>query len=68
MRAISPSNLEKELRANAKADIPSMIWGPPGSGKSQIVYQLAKGMNAKLFELRANTRAINLFYLTYGKT
>jgi hypothetical protein len=54
MRAISPSNLEKELRANAKADIPSMIWGPPGSGKSQIVYQLAKSMNAKLFELRAN--------------
>lgn len=53
-RAISPSDLVKELRANALADIPSMIWGPPGIGKSDIAYQFASSMNAKLFELRAN--------------
>ena len=53
-RAISPSDLVKELRANALADIPSMIWGPPGIGKSDIAYQFASSMNARLFELRAN--------------
>lgn len=53
-RAIRPSDLAKELRANALADIPSMIWGPPGIGKSDIAYQFATSMNAKLFELRAN--------------
>ena len=54
MRTISPSDLQQELRANAFAKIPSMIWGGPGSGKSQIVYQLAASMQAKLFEVRAN--------------
>lgn len=54
MRTIKPTDLVKELRANAMARIPSMIWGGPGLGKSQIVYQLANSMDAKLFELRAN--------------
>ena len=54
MRTISPSDLQQELRANAFAKIPSMIWGGPGSGKSQIVYQMAASMKAKLFEVRAN--------------
>ena len=53
-RPIRPSDLAKELRANALADVPSMIWGPPGIGKSDIAYQFATSMNAKLFELRAN--------------
>jgi hypothetical protein len=54
MRPIRPSQLMKELRANALADIPTMIWGGPGIGKSDIVYQFATQLNAKLFELRAN--------------
>ena len=54
MRTIRPSQLVTELRANARANIPTMIWGPPGIGKSQIVYQTAEALNAKLFELRAN--------------
>lgn len=53
-RPIRPSDLVKELRANALADVPSMIWGPPGIGKSDIAYQFASSMHAKLFELRAN--------------
>ena len=53
-RPIRPSDLVKELRANALADVPSMVWGPPGIGKSDIAYQFANSMNAKLFELRAN--------------
>lgn len=54
MRSIKPTQLANELRANARANIPTMIWGPPGIGKSQISYQVADQLNAKLFELRAN--------------
>ena len=54
MRTIRPSQLANELRANARANIPTMIWGPPGIGKSQIAYQIAEDLNAKMFELRAN--------------
>lgn len=54
MRTIRPSQLTNELRANARANIPTMVWGPPGIGKSQIAYQIAEDLNAKLFELRAN--------------
>lgn len=54
MRTIKPTDLVKELRANAMANIPSMIWGGPGIGKSDIAYQFSTVMNAKLFELRAN--------------
>lgn len=54
MRTIRPSQLKSELRANALARVPTMIWGPPGLGKSQIVYQFADDLNAKVFELRAN--------------
>jgi hypothetical protein len=54
MRTIRPSQLKSELRSNAMARVPSMIWGPPGLGKSQIVYQFANTLSAKVFELRAN--------------
>lgn len=54
MRSINPSQLVKELKSNAAARVPSMVWGGPGLGKSQIVYQLANELGAKLFELRAN--------------
>jgi hypothetical protein len=54
MRTISPSALGPELKANALANIATMIWGPPGEGKSEIVYGVAEEMNAKLFEVRAN--------------
>lgn len=54
MQPIRPSKLTNELHANALANIPTMIWGPPGVGKSQVVYQFADTINAKLFELRAN--------------
>tara|TARA_X000001036_G_C20619518_1_gene782453 strand:+ start:231 stop:1241 length:1011 start_codon:yes stop_codon:yes gene_type:complete len=54
MRTIRASQLGNELISNAKADIPSMLWGPPGIGKSQITYALARALGAKLYELRAN--------------
>lgn len=54
MLSIRPSKLTNELHANAKANVPTMIWGPPGIGKSEIVYQFANSIGAKLFEMRAN--------------
>jgi hypothetical protein len=54
MRTIRPRQLTSELRANALSKIPTMIWGPPGVAKSQITYQFATSIGAKLYELRAN--------------
>lgn len=54
MRTIRPTELLTEMRANAMARIPTMIWGGPGLGKSQLAYQFSNSLNAKMFELRAN--------------
>lgn len=54
MMKIRPSKLVQELAINAQANIPTMIWGPPGVGKSDLVYQFATSLGAKLFEMRAN--------------
>lgn len=54
MIPLRPSKITAEIHSNAKANIPTMIWGPPGVGKSQVVYQYAQSIGAKLFELRAN--------------
>lgn len=54
MRTIRPSLLAAEIKANALAGLATMIWGAPGEGKSEIVYNVAKQMDAKLFEVRAN--------------
>lgn len=54
MRTIRPTDLILELKANGMAQVPSMIWGGPGEGKSQLVYLVAKMLSAKVFELRAN--------------
>ncbi len=54
MRPIKGSELGNEIKANAKADVPTMIWGAPGIGKSEVVYQVAEELGAKLFEIRAN--------------
>ena len=54
MRTIRPSCLIAELKANALAQLASMIWGPPGSAKSAIVYTFGQMLNAKMYEIRAN--------------
>tara|TARA_B100000902_G_scaffold398804_1_gene466965 strand:+ start:133 stop:1128 length:996 start_codon:yes stop_codon:yes gene_type:complete len=54
MRAIRPSALKKEIKANALADIPTMIWGGPGIGKSAIPAAIAASENAVFRDLRIN--------------
>ena len=47
MQSIRPSALKDELHANSLSDTPTFIHGGPGIGKSEIVYQFAKSVNAK---------------------
>jgi len=54
MRSIRPSALIAELKSNALAGQPSMIWGAPGVGKTQITQAVANAIDAKLYDLRAN--------------
>ena len=51
MRPIKGSALGQEIKGNAKANVPTMIWGAPGIGKSEIVYQVAQELGAALFEI-----------------
>lgn len=54
MQEVTPDVLMNELLINARAGLNSMVWGPPGIGKSQIAYQVGEALGAKVFELRAN--------------
>lgn len=54
MRTIRPSHLFDELKANGLAKVNSCIHAGPGEGKSQLVYQFAESIGAKMYELRAN--------------
>ena len=54
MRTIRPKDLAHEIKANSLTGLATMIWGPPGQGKSQICYQAAEQENSKVFEIRAN--------------
>lgn len=54
MREIPPTKLSKALKVNALAGLDSMIWGPPGVGKSDIARQVADDLGAQFFEIRAN--------------
>ena len=54
MRTIRPADLAKQAEKAAKSGQGIMIWGAPGIGKSEIVYQLGDTLNAKVFEIRAN--------------
>jgi len=54
MRTIRPTLLTKELLSQAKADIPTMVWGASGIGKSEIIQQVAKELNASYYDIRCN--------------
>lgn len=54
MQNVTPEQLTEELLINSKAGLCSMVWGPPGIGKSQIAYQVGTKLGAKVYELRAN--------------
>src|SRR5262245_45256806 len=44
------------LEVLTDAGDPVMLWGPPGIGKSEIVFQLGARKKCKVIEYRANLR------------
>ena len=54
LNLVTPTQLKDEIKVNAKAGDVTMISGPPGIGKSQIVAQVGKELGAEVFDLRAN--------------
>lgn len=53
---LSMRDLQKCLAVNIKADIPTMIWGAPGVGKSDVVKATAKELGMSLIDFRATLR------------
>ena len=54
MHSIRPKHLLSEILDNMKAGLNTMIWGGPGTGKSDIPLEVTKGLNQKLLDFRAN--------------
>lgn len=43
-----------DLAVYIASDIPAFVWGAPGIGKSDVVRQVAAGLNLPVIDLRAN--------------
>jgi len=54
MKTCRPSELTKELQSCIDANLPFMIWGPSGVGKSEIVNGLARANDRTMLDFRAN--------------
>lgn len=49
---LKPSEVKNAVAELADTGVSSFIWGPPGIGKSQILKQLAKEMDANFVDVR----------------
>lgn len=49
---LTPSQLPELLKTYHKAQIPLFLWGSPGVGKSSIVHQYAKNVDALVVDVR----------------
>ena len=49
---MKPSSIALSIPALISAGLVPMIWGAPGVGKSDVVAQVAKAMNAELRDVR----------------
>ena len=52
-RKVTPTGLARLLTAHAKAQIPAMVWGPPGVGKSDVARQVAGELKLHYVDIRA---------------
>lgn len=52
MQIITPELLPEALRACHAADVPALVHGSPGIGKSAIIKEFAAGLNAELYDVR----------------
>ena len=51
-RTVSPNNAKKSITRAFKKKRPLFLWGAPGIGKSDIIHQIGKSMNAKVIDIR----------------
>lgn len=65
---MKPSQVSRAILDCRTMDIPLMIWGPPGVGKSDSVRQAAKTLNVDLIDFRAALRdAVDIMGLPGSK-
>jgi hypothetical protein len=53
---ITPAQAARDIADCIAADVPFMLWGSPGIGKSEIVRQTAAATARELFDLRLNVK------------
>ena len=51
-RQITPNNAKSSIRHAMLKQRPVFLWGPPGIGKSDIVHQIGKSLNAHVIDVR----------------
>ena len=51
-RTVSPNSAKRAIQKAFKKQRPIFLWGPPGIGKSDIVHQIAKDMDAHVIDVR----------------
>lgn len=52
IRTITPNNAKKSISHAMRKQRPVFLWGPPGIGKSDIVHQIGKNINAHVIDVR----------------
>lgn len=51
-RQVSPNGAKKAIRKAFNKKRPIFLWGPPGIGKSDIIHQIAAGIDALTIDVR----------------
>ena len=52
LRTCSPNQAKKSIQRAFKKKRPIFLWGPPGIGKSDIIHQIGKSINAHVIDIR----------------
>ena len=52
IRTVSPNGAKNSIRHAMQKKRPIFLWGPPGIGKSDIVHQIAKTIDAHVVDVR----------------
>lgn len=51
-RTVSPNSAKSSIKHAILKKRPIFLWGPPGIGKSDIVHQIGRDMNAEVIDVR----------------
>ena len=51
-RQLSPNKAKASILHALKIKRPIFLWGGPGIGKSEVVHQIAKNIEAKVIDIR----------------